>query len=722
MHVSMLALLILMIASQDPPSTPPDDDAPPAQGTTSQAPPPGADTVVRIDPILVTARMWEELSQNVPQALSVADGRMLRDAGIVKMSDAAVFVPNLHFTEFSARRLSFPTIRGIGATIGDPSVTTYIDGVPQLAGSSTNIALLDVERIEFLRGPQGTLYGRNSLGGLMALHTRRPGNEFAVRSQITFGNYDLFDASLSVSGPVVEDKLFFSLSGLRSSRDGYTTNDFTGNDVDFRKSFFGRGQLLWTPDERNDIRVTLYGEHARDGGFVLSELNALRDRPHRIMQDFEGRAERDILASSLSWNHYGESVDITTITGWQDWDILETSDFDFSPFDAVRRRTTESQHSLYQEVRLASPADRSIELGDRAALKWLVGGQVFSAESDRSAANDFRPGGAGIFFPPEQVGVDTSRGDFNDLGFAVFGQVTLTLFEHLDLTAGARYDVEDKEARIRRTFEVFGFPVFDSTTRLDRRDDEFLPKFSAAYRFNDDFMVYGLVAKGFKAGGFNLTAPADAFTFGPETSWTYEVGFKSTWFDDRLLFNAAVFYIDWDDMQLSLFDPFAGGYVDNAGEATSKGFELELIARVAQGLELFATFGYTDAEFREYVDPFGADTRGNQLAFVPETTFSVGAQYTHDLGRGWNAFVRGEYVHVGSYFYDAGNREGERYGLANFRIGVGGPHVRIEAWIRNAFDEEYVLVAFQPNPADPNVFVGESGAPRTYGVSVSIDF
>ena len=679
------------------------------------------DTTLRLDPVVVTARQWEELIQDVPQSISVLGADTIRDAGITSIREASFLVPNLHVTEFSSRRLSFPTFRGISTGVGDPSVTTYIDGVPQLKISSTNLAMLDVARLEFLRGPQGTLYGRNSIGGLIKVETTRPTNDPVLRLSTTWGNYDLQEHSVSYSGPIVEDEWYISLSGLYSERDGYTENTVTGNDLDSRRSTFGRGKVMFTPDDRNTFEYTIYSERSQDGGFVLGSMAQLESKSHHISIDFEGDADRDILSNSLTWTHEGDELDFISVSSYVDWDIDESSDFDFSPLDGVRRFTKESQEYFYQEFRVASPADDSIELSDDAELKWLVGGSLFASDSDASAANEFRPGGVGIIFPPPP-GTNTEAGDFDDLGLAAFGQATITLNDKLDLTAGLRYDYEDKDADIRTSFVSGGFVLASSRTRDDESFDEWVPNFSAAYRFTEDLMAYARAARGFKAGGFNLSAPAGQQSFDTETSWTYEVGVKSSWFDDRVRFNAAYFYIDWDDLQLSLFDALSGGYIDNAGGGASQGFELEVAAKVAEGVDVFAGFGYTDATFDRFVDQFGVDDSGNDLAFVPETTFNAGAQFTGDLGGGVAWFARGEYVNIGSYHLDAGNRESESFGLANFRLGVEYKNLRVEGWMRNAFDDEYILVAFQPSPIDPTTFVGENGAPQTFGVTVSLEF
>ncbi len=702
-------------ADQSSESTSPSDESKPGPSETPPQP------VKQYEPVIVTARKWAELAQDVPGSVDVLPESFITDSGIRSMRDASFFVPNLFINEFSSRRLTFPTIRGIGSGIGDPAVTTYIDGVPQLTNNSTNIPLIGVDRIEFLRGPQGTLYGRNSLGGVMNIITKRPGNEPAFRIGGTYGNYNFQEYQGSANVPLVEDELFLSLDGLYSKRDGYTENLATGHDVDFRESYFGRGQVLWTPSEQSEFRLTFFGETSRDGGFVLSELNALRHNPNQINQDYEGIANRDQYGTALTWNYYGEEIDFVSISAFQDWDVHETSDFDFSIIDGIRRRTEESQSYFSQEFRVSSSADRNVPIGDGAELKWLAGLSFFVADSDRLAANNFRPGGAGILFPPSQVGLDTQFGNFDDFSIAGFGQATLVL-DQLDLTAGLRYDYEHKEATVNHTFETMGFTALSTTTSLDRDFDQVVPKFSAAYHFADNVMAYGSAAMGFKAGGFNLNAPMNRLPFDQETSWTYETGLKTSFFDNRLSVNASAFYIDWDDLQLSLFDPMAGGYIDNAAAATSKGFELEFNLKPGEGWDLFAGLGYTDAQFEHFIDPYGTDVSGRKLAFVPDRTWNLGAQYTGQINNSTSWYVRGEYVGVGTYYYDAGNRASEQFELANFRLGVRSRNVSVEGWIRNAFDQDYVLVAFQPSPVDPSVFVGESGAPQTIGITVNITF
>jgi iron complex outermembrane receptor protein len=445
---------------------------------------------------------------------------------------------------------------------------------------------------------------------------------------------------------------------------------------------------------------------------VLSDLDGLRDDPFHVNQDFEGETERDVISPALTFVHTGEDLELTSITAYQDWRILETPDFDFSPFDAVVRRTSESQRYWVEELRLATLEDAPMRVADDMDLRWQLGVLGFVSDANRSAQNDFRPLSG-------MTGVDTNRGDFDDWGVGVFGQATVTFSERLDVTGGVRYDHESKELENRHTFAVGGTTVLDESADFDEDFDEVLPMGSLAYHFTEELLVYGLAARGFKAGGFNLTAPAGRQSFEAETNWTYEVGVKKS-FGDRARIGLAAFYIDWDDMQLSLFDATAGGYVANAGESTSKGVEVEGEVTVYDGWTVFTGFGFTDTEFDEFTDPFGTDVSGNDLPFAPETLWNVGSEYRHRFGREGHWFVRGALTDVGEFFYDAGNLEDESYQLVDFSAGVRQRRWDLDFWIRNAFDEEYVSVAFQPNPFDPTAFVGENGPPQTFGFTLNV--
>lgn len=669
-----------------------------------------------VDETVVTARKRAEALGDVPLAVTSVDARELEDFRQVEVSDLVSRVPNLLFSEFSARRLSFPFVRGIGSGLNDPAVLTYVDDVPQFGFGGTNLPLFALERVEVLRGPQGTLYGRNALGGLIHLHGRRPASERLIDLGATLGSDDLKEYSGAYSGP-----LGGGVSGdfavLSSERDGFTTNDFTGNEVDERDGFFGRGRVLWNPSDDAELDFTLYGERARDGGFALTELDGLRDNPHHIDQDYEGVTNRDVFSPGLVYRVSDGELAFTSVTSWQTWDVLETSDFDFTSIDGVRRRAEEEQEYLYQEFRLGSAAAEDTE---RRAFRWQLGTSGFDSDAERSSSNIFRPGGAGIFFPPGSEGIDTNEGQFDDRGLAVFGELSVPLGERLELGAGLRYDREEKDVERLHTFDPGGGPILLGQGEEDATFDELVPMATASFHVSEQALVFVRAAKGWKAGGFNLTAPVGSEEFDSETAWSYELGWRQSFDDDRFGLGATAFFIDWEDMQLAQFDFASGGFVDNAGEAESQGIELEGRAELSAALEGFATFGLLDTEIQEFTDSFGTDTSGNELPFAPDHTWSLGLRTGGEMPSGALWSLTGDYSHLGDFFYEAGNREGDSFGLANLRLGVDSESYGVAVWVRNAFDEEYETVAFQPSPVDPTTFVGESGAPRVLGFTLSI--
>ena len=675
---------------------------------------------------VVSARKIEEDASDVPISVQVIDGETIDRANLEGIRDAGLLVPNVNITEFSSRRLSFPFIRGIGSGQGEPSVVTYIDGVPQLTTGSTNLPLLGVERIEFLRGPQGTLYGRNSLGGLIHVLTEAPSFQPESTVGISAGEYGFRQVRASTSGPLEPGRSAFRISGQWAARDGYVINDVTGHSVADREAWFGRADLLYLPDDHSQLRFSLYGERARDGGFALGFLNdpdgagpttGLRTNPYNIQIDYEGFIDRNIASPSVVYEHEGEVWNTTSVTALEAWDVTEESDFDFSPLDAVRRRSREDQQYLYQELRWASPRDES----QGADWDWVFGFSGFASVSDRSATNDIRDDAVFIGFDAGSLGKDTRKGDFEDYGLAAFGNLTFADGEPIEFDVGVRVDYEAKDATLDHTFE--GFTVAP-TQDLDESYSQVVPRASVTWNISEDAIAYVSAATGFKAGGFNLSAPTtDQFAFEPEESVTYELGTKQSFADDRFELGASLFYIDWEEMQLSLFDPVAGGYVDNGGESRSRGVEIEARSQlVAEGLDLIGGWALADTEFDRGVVINGTDVSGNDLILAPEETWNLGLQYALEVRRDVVGFIRADWTDVGTFFYDPENLESESYDLLNLQVGFQSEDLFASLWVRNALDKEYVPVAFNAGSASSPSFIGESGAPQAFGMTLRLSF
>lgn len=667
---------------------------------------------------VVTARKVEESADRVPVAVTAIDGDVLHDAHVRTMEEALQRVPNVVLTEFTARRLSFPYIRGIGSGQGEPAVVTYIDGVPQLTLGSSNLPTVGLDRIEVLRGPQGS-YGRNALGGVIHMISERPSKDASTYFGATTGDYGLFNFEAGFNG-MLDDSTGLTVDVLHSKREGYSENIITGNDIDSRESTFGRANLYLTPGENSQLRLGIYSERSRDGGFALAPLSALELNPHEVFYDFEGVTERDVVAPSVLYEWFGDSGTFTSVSSYTDWDILETSDFDFTPIDGIRRTTTEDQQYFYQELRYATDPDGGIEVGESSKLRWLAGLSFFSADSGRSAANDFRPDVGMIINPPPTVGIDTNRGEFDDTGIGLFGQATLETEGGWEFSAGLRYDREDKEADLNHTFDIGGFIVLDENRSFEDDFDQVSPSLSAAYHIDENATGYASIGKAFKAGGFNLAAPAGDYFYEPEEATSFEVGYKRRFEDGKYNLRLAAFTIDWDDMQLSLFDLSVGGYVDNAGSSSSAGIEAEFDAVLSDNLTAFASIGTANTEFDRFVDTFSNDYSGNTLPFAPDLTWAVGGEYRSPFRDNMDFVARAIYRGVGDFYYDPSNLGEESYEVLDLRAGLRTGDWSFDLFLRNALDEEYFPIAF--GAGAPGSYIAETGAPQTFGFSVRLAF
>ncbi len=685
---------------------------------------PGQAGPFQLPTVIVTAQKEPADPQTLPVSVTAVSRETLANAGITVVREAAIYSPNTQFTDFTARKLSNPRFRGIGSSPANPSITTYFDGVPQLNSNTSSIDLIGVEQVEFVRGPQSALFGRNTLAGVINVTSMRPSlTEWTYGASVPFSNFDSRDVRGSFSGPLAAGRVGVSGSIGYGRRDGFTRNRVTGNDVDSREAVTGKGQLLWTPSSVWETRLIVTGERARDGDYALSDLGGLRDNPFVVARDFEGHTDRDLMATTVLARRAGGRVNLSTTTGFVRWQTQDETDLDYTPFPLLRRDNTEKSVQFTQEVRAASAASAPLHLSDRVPLKWQAGVFVFTQNYEQDAVNAFSPLVLSPFlaFPISQ---HAPQSNLDDVGVGVYGQATATFADTVDLAVGARMDHENKTAALRTFFSPAIAPE-----RLVAAEESFSnvsPQVSVAVRMDPDRMVYGAVGRGFKAGGFNAASPAGREAYGEEHTWNVEGGVKTTWAGGRVTANAAVFRIDWADLQLNLPDPAvpAQFYIANVGGAASSGVELEVHARVQPGIDLFSALGYTHARFKEGSISNGVNVAGHEIPNTPDYTATFGTQLTRALRAGVDAYGRAELAVYGAFKYDDLNMaEQGAYSLANVRAGVRSRYVFAEAWVRNAFDTFYVPVAlaFDPRLA-PSGFLGESGAPRTFGITAGVTF
>jgi len=678
---------------------------------------------VRLPVLQVTAQKELEDAQKSPVGVTAVSQEVLETAGIRAVSEAAEYSPNTVFTEFSARKLSNPRFRGVGSSPVNPGVTTYIDGVPQLNSNSSSIELLEVDQIEFVRGPQSSLFGRNTIGGLINITSVRPSLQEWTGSLVgPFGNFAAADVRAAVSGPVVGGRLGIGVAAGYSSRDGFTKNSITGNDLDSRSAVFAKTQLYWTPAPNWDARVILTGERARDGDFALNDLDSLRANPFQAARDFEGYTHRDLVAPTFSVRRIGTVMEVSATTGFLWWETDDSTDLDYSPLPLATRSNNENDLQFTQDIRLASLANAPIELTDTMSMRWQAGVSVFTQDYTQEAVNSYAPFVLSPFvsIPVEQT---TPRAALDDRGLGIFGETTFAFGERFDATVGLRGDFEHKEAAL----DTFFMPAIAPRTVVAAKESfgDVSPQFTVAFNATPDSMVYATASRGYKAGGFNAASPSGNQAYEEEHSWNYEGGVKTTWFDRRLVANAAAFYLRWRDMQVNVPNPVVPGqfFIANAAGSRSAGVETDLHAQLAPGCEVFTGFGYTNAKFSQGSFSNGVDVGGRRVSNTPDYTATVGGQYSVLVSSESAAFIRAEVVFRGDHYYDDANTEGqEAYSLTHFRAGVRGRKMFAEAWVRNAFDTEYIPLAFAYPGLAPSGFLGEMGAPRTFGVRAGITF
>lgn len=674
-------------------------------------------------PLVVTARRREELLIEVPISMSTFSSEDIAARGINDLRDLEFAVPNLSSSGVDNNIGTNISIRGISndaRNIGfETGVSVYVDGVFSGRPSSYNLDMLDVERIEVLRGPQGTLFGKNTIAGAINIVTRRPDDEFRGMAEFQYGNYDQIIARTSLSGPLSES-VFAGIRLYRRERDGFQTNVFNGQDLYTEDQWGGQIQLRFRPSSSLDIMIAAdileddYIPNVNElepGSFGFDQAPANRD----ASVDAPVFQTRDIFGLSLTAEYvFANDMALTSISGYRSTDTEFLSDDDATSLPFLTSSFIDEQEQFTQELRLTSGSDSSVDFTAGLYFLWQ------DVTTDRLSA-----------IPPNTIagpfGVAVSLdANVETRSFAPFGQVDFHVTDALTITAGARYTWVDKDIDIN----LIGSPAFqiiDLNTSDSRSDSALSFTFGPSYRVNENVNLYARVARGFKAGGFNADfVGADTIEFDSEFVTNYEVGVKFASSDGRNQLNLAAFYMDYTDLQVIRFEQFAGFIITNAGEASIYGLELDANVEPFDGFTITGGLGYLHATFDSFEDGGGpgVDFDGNRLADAPRWTFSVAAQYEHDLGGAGSIFARGEYSHRASTFSRASNDMNsfiDDFGLVNARIGyrTADESLGIELWARNLTNEEYINDRGTPPLGGLLGQTGRNfGAPRTYGVRV----
>ncbi len=484
-------------------------------------------------------------------------------------------------------------------------------------------------------------------------------------------------------------------------------------------------QLRWLPSSDLDITAAISGESIDDGVFPLTDINSAKTNPYHIAYDHEGRNERDGLGSSLRISWDMPLGNLTSITAYRKYNDEVDNDQDFMPLEIMTAREKIDDRQLTQEFRLSSPDNQGM-------FQWITGAYLYKRDQDHLLDLNFSSIAASMDIVPMPL-TTVADAEKETTGWAVFGQGTVSFLEKFRFVAGLRYEREENS--IDRDYQMISggmeIPGMGNHLNASREKGVFLPKIQLSYQVNPQIMLYASTARGYRSGGFNtdFTDMAD-LAFDPEYSWNYETGIKSSWLDNRLIANAAFFYIDLEDQQVTNVLSSASTVIRNAGESKSTGFELEGSALVAKGLTVDGSFGYTRSEYRTYFDKItGVDYAGNSTPLAPEYTWNLGIQYTLPLmesfpfpGKTEPLFwiTRADIRGVGKFYWDDANTlSQEPYELVSLRTGVETENFSLTFWAKNLFDEQYNAIAFAFAGSSA---IAQTGDPRQIGVSLKFRF
>jgi len=659
--------------------------------------------VFELETITVTSEKREKDVQTIPSSVTVVGETQIEDFEIKNTLDLASVTPNLYFLDVGDPMLSMVSMRGLFQfyDIGSP-VGIYVDDVSY---SGLDINFYDIERIEVLRGPQGTLYGRNSEAGVINIITKKPSSVWEGDVCMEGGSFNSYGVKGAVSGPIQGDRLGFKAAMRYYESDGYFENQYDNSDDGGSvENLDGRLTFTSAPSDKLDLTLTTdFQNYESPKHTNFSQLNS-EDLRKAVNVDYIGETSKDAGGASLRGEYQFEDMKLVSITSIHKENSFYNMDVDFTPNDLINIEKDETDVTSYtQELRLISDRPES-------SLQWLVGLFLLNEENDwgYSMWMNFMNMGYGV--PGETL---YSKSNTDRLGTALFGEMTYSFAGGLDLTLGLRYDREQVDFDYRQQpsgsmLEVMGYTAY--ATSNDDTFEAWLPKVSLNFHLSEGIMPYFIISRGYTSGGFNKYAQYGT-PYDPEFSWNYELGAKTSWWDNRLRLNAALYYIDRTDMQVDVIgsDGYSA-YTNNAAEASSKGVEVELTARPVRGLELVAGAAYTDSKYDEYTS--GTDVfDGNHTIYSPEYTLNLGATYRHSSG----FFLSARYKHIGEIYFDTANTESQGdYGLFGAKIGYEAEHFDIYLYGENLFDEEYVTRAFEVS----EVWYGRAGAPQTFGVVI----
>ncbi|ARN74552.1 TonB-dependent receptor [Oceanicoccus sagamiensis] len=671
---------------------------------------PGVAFSQTLEEVVVTAQKRAQSAQDVPISITAMSGEFLEERGVASATDLEKFTPGLRIPQQDASK-TFIRIRGVGSQkfdIGSSgSVGVFVDEVYMPRFSGADIGFLDMERIEVLKGPQGTLFGRNTAAGAISSSTRKPGHETEGFVEAGVGNKDSYLVRGAVSGSVT-DAVAMRLSLGQEERGGFQTDTLSGSSDDSTNTTARLQAMIDASDTLTVQAFVQFNNRQQDAmlqknialgtqdgqifplflapGVQAFDNGDFRDYPISDGGDFDYDTWLSYLRLEKEFKHF----QLVSLSSYLDGDGTTVNDFDSSEASVGSSSFEEDYSTFSQELRL---------VGDQ----WIAGAYYYQddAYSDYKFSwfEDSLPAflwGGNIF--------DNAPLDMETTSWAVFGEYRIGFTERLSLTLGGRYSVDEIDFTRQGITSAPGMiPTPQNYTYSDNEDwDSFDPKVSLTFQATDDLMAYFTYSEGYKAGGTQFTAPnleVASQLFDPEELSSYEVGVKSELLDRTLRLNASVFYYDYQDLQVQRVDTALSGglpvaFTSNAAESEITGFEFDLLWAPIEGLNVHFAYSYLDAEYNDFIGPGGENFSGNPLPVSPENTVMGSLDYTTEVSGGWSLNAGTDWVWIDEFNFDVTDDDpytkGGDYTLGSFRLALISPEQnwRITAYADNVTDEE----------------------------------
>jgi iron complex outermembrane receptor protein len=736
-----------------------------------------------LEEITVTAQRREQSLQDVPVSVTAITGDEIGEGGITGVMDVAMETPNFTMTQFNIGEPQY-FIRGIGTTLdsagADPAVATFIDEVYIGRAGGGSMDLYDLERIEVLRGPQGTLFGKNVVGGAISVSTRKPTEDFNAKLGITAGNFSALGVRGHING-AISDSVNGSFSFVSRSRDGFVDNVVDGKEYHDEDNLSFRGQLAFAPSDTVGIRIIADWSDDDQAGNCRNVNNTSLNDPFglavplydpviaaqtggdiRKCASSQGAFQkREImgLMARIDWELANSTL--TSITAYRETDYQWSEDLAGLPvglttFNLIDAAYEESDQ-ISQEFRLTSSGD--------GALDWLVG--AFFMEEDIDRAENF----VGSWGPPFAAqGFVLLDGDIvfgqknKTTSTAIYGQLDWHINDSFSLSVGGRFAKDEKKITqslinnedpafdsallsqligMPINLVVLGIPANGPTELLtfintgnpaalngpysvDASDDwnEFVPSASLSWNFSDNSLLYFTASKGYKSGAYvaqRTTAETAVVPLEPEFATNFEVGLKTELMDNRVRLNASVFTMDYEDLQV--FRLVGSLLVGASAEATTQGIEIDATALLSENWIVNASYGYLDAEYDTFISG-SDDLSGNTLPRSADNSFTINSNYTFNVSGGSTLDFGLNYAYKGEYFLEVSNVpesiEG-KYGLLDAKLAwtSADGNWQAIAWGKNITDEEFRTHTIVSNVVGT---VDLWNMPATYGLTVTRNF